>query len=863
MNSSLLLIEVLVLTYPYRDFNLANKTNLDDGIDDIIKFIRKDVDIFDLDEFLVIINEYIRNENLLSILTKISLSLVEHYDHRLYLRELLFDGHEYPGNEDLFYNYGESYKMLIWYYFCRFISTDIILINYLVIKKLPFEDFLLENLSYLRIGDKAIRSILKKGLAENHVHLNGAIHFENQFWYLVGKKNTIDARFKFLEKIGSLNRLKESDIDLEIGILMCILIRYYLISFLNEMSLNEMSENKLCDFLVSKEVNCLFIDFLKGSLNNIFDPKIRLIRVEKIKSIIREIEKSNNNGDDYISEFIKNSRIKGVVNEYWFIYQCLDYLYNKDDIMFGQLFWCYIRVKNALFSMKIQSNQTKGLSYFKHFFSGQNGIIPLEDRYQIFFDHYKQLEFVEYIELRKSMPVTKSSSEAQIYKILKKDVLKFINAYLKWVSNLSEIHKIQYTKPIHFGLVYHFKRTNYSNQTVCLKDYISSKDIRSLAFGQYQNQLMKEVRAIQKLRDEIPELKKYIVGIDVAGNEHNIAPSIFVPVYYMVRNSIQEDSSQDYLNNSIGLTYHAGEVFYSIVTAFRHIDEIITKFRYKSFDRLGHGTALMINLKSYLIQRKVSKLPVIEYLDNLIYIYILKSESEINLSFEPLELLRKIKKCTKIIFDDDISIDILVKWYKMKFESIDTIMSQYEECPLKCPISFNGKDNIEKGWNLEKLIATRHCKEYLKKMATTISIKENIDDLLPYQQIQTYLRNKIIQKGIVIESNPISNARIGLIEDETKFLITEIYAKGLDENHNKRVLVSLNSDDPAIFNTNLIYQYVILEKQLIEYGYSKTDVDEWLDNMRRIGKETTFIPADQSINIIDELQLIIDKLKFD
>ena len=85
----------------------------------------------------------------------------------------------------------------------------------------------------------------------------------------------------------------------------------------------------------------------------------------------------------------------------------------------------------------------------------------------------------------------------------------------------------------------------------------------------------------------------------------------------------------------------------------------------------------------------------------------------------------------------------------------------------------------------------------------------------------------------------------------------------LDENHNKRELVSLNSDDPAIFNTNLIYQYVILEKQLIEYGYSKTDVDEWLDNMRRIGKETTFIPADQSINIIDELQLIIDKLKFD
>ena len=146
-------------------------------------------------------------------------------------------------------------------------------------------------------------------------------------------------------------------------------------------------------------------------------------------------------------------------------------------------------------------------------------------------------------------------------------------------------------------------------------------------------------------------------------------------------------------------------------------------------------------------------------------------------------------------------------------------------------------------------------------METIISIKENIDDLLLYQQIQAYLRKKIIQKGIIIESNPISNARIGLIEDETKFLISEIYAKGLNEDHNKRVQVSLNSDDPAVFNTNLIYQYAILEKQLIENGYSKTDVDEWLDNMRKIGIKTTFIPDNQLIDIVEELRSIKKVLK--
>ena len=197
----------------------------------------------------------------------------------------------------------------------------------------------------------------------------------------------------------------------------------------------------------------------------------------------------------------------------------------------------------------------------------------------------------------------------------------------------------------------------------------------------------------------------------------------------------------------------------------------------------------------------------------------------------------------------------------MKFEAIDTTMNKYERCPLKCPTIFNEKDNLEAEWNLEKLVASRHCKVYLKKMETIISIKENIDDLLLYQQIQAYLRKKIIQKGIIIESNPISNARIGLIEDETKFLISEIYAKGLNEDHNKRVQVSLNSDDPAVFNTNLIYQYAILEKQLIENGYSKTDVDEWLDNMRKIGIKTTFIPDNQLIDIVEELRSIKKVLK--
>lgn len=856
MNSSLLLIEILILTYPFRDLSLLRKKNLNYKKDEIVKFIKRDVDIYDLDEFNILIGEYLEGNELLSILNSLSLSLIEHYDKKLFLRELLFESQEFSNETDIFSDYGENHKMLIWYYICRFISTDIILINYLIIKGLLFEDFLFENMSYLRIGDKSVISFMKKGLAENHVHLNGAIHFENQFWYLIGKKNTKESKFDFLKKIDKLNELKVITVDLEIYILICILVRYYLIKFLSK-NRNE----KLCEYLFGKKINIIFIDFLSGDLQKLSFEN-RSIKISKIKNKIEEIEEVNTEGDDYISTFINNDNIVGVKNEYWFLYKCLNFLHSfqgQADKMFKELFWGYIRVKNTLFNMKVQSNKTKGLSYFSHFFSGQNGIIPLKDRYDIFFSHYKQLDFVRFAEIRKSIPIGNTVLDSKIYKSLKLDVIKFIESYYDWIKKFSESHKIKYgDMNISFGLVYHFKRIKISFENMCLKEYFLTNDLNLLTFGKYQKQMELAVLAIKKLQNEIPNLKKYIVGIDVAGNEHNMDPALFAPIYSSLRNASSKNDKYSNLDTNIGLTYHVGEVFYSIVTAFRHIDEVITEFRYRSFDRLGHATALMIELKSYLAQRKVSKLPIIEYLENLIYIYILESEEGLILKLEPLELIKKIKKCTKMIFDDDnISIENLVLWYKSKFCSIEKIVGNLKKCPLECPLHVQSK--LERTWTIDKLNATRHCKYYLGKMQKIISIKENLNDLEFYLQIQTYLRKKIVRKAIIIESNPISNARIGVIEDESKFLISEIYAKGLDENHEKRLLVSLNTDDPAIFNTNLVYQYVILEKQLIESGYSKTDIDEWLDNMRNIGINSTFLTM-KTVDI-DELKSIKDILE--
>lgn len=77
-----------------------------------------------------------------------------------------------------------------------------------------------------------------------------------------------------------------------------------------------------------------------------------------------------------------------------------------------------------------------------------------------------------------------------------------------------------------------------------------------------------------------------------------------------------------------------------------------------------------------------------------------------------------------------------------------------------------------------------------------------------YKEAQQYVINKIAYKGIIIETNPVSNANIGefnSMNDHPIFMMNDSFDK--DHNH---VMVSVNTDDPGVFGTTLKNQYGIL-----------------------------------------------------
>jgi adenosine deaminase len=109
----------------------------------------------------------------------------------------------------------------------------------------------------------------------------------------------------------------------------------------------------------------------------------------------------------------------------------------------------------------------------------------------------------------------------------------------------------------------------------------------------------------------------------------------------------------------------------------------------------------------------------------------------------------------------------------------------------------------------------------------------------------TQLMDHIKEKGIAIESCPVSNVRTGVVASIDEHPIREFYDRGL--------LVTVNSDDPAFFDTNISFEYTQLHDKL---GFSLADLYSITQNgiksafLTETKKETLLLEVEESYNKI-------------
>ncbi len=806
-----------------------------------------------------------------------------------------------------------------WIMLKQMIDVDILIGVYLVDKGLTnISDMILWD-TLLYTTDTLLEKVLEKGTAELHMHVGASRSFTSiwtEFMNLKTKNKLWENLFKNLK-----NKFNYGKINFEKNTYLFRLIRILLAVYIRECKNNiypktfeEFMKINICD----ENVDMIIQNVLKHIENeryNIEEAKnITLENIQKAICFVMDkfdlqlgpIIKTNFEENYYEEEMKpKNATANSILsrdiltllfNEY---YEIKDHdiilKYNFEGIIlpeqvlifeamkfidstfqnsnygnnFEKLFWHYVKFKNLVYRQIIQEFTVgKGLDMFQSYYKRQN---------KITIDNFISESFYSQI---KSQNIKKFEIRTGAYSDKEKVVKLLLSVFKQYKSILEDDYFVKIeSKPIPLiGIVFHFNKRKDKIKEKCAYDSeIKNKFLNYLS--SQQEEYLKQAKIIGDLRCDIDLLDYYLVGIDTASNENNAEPYIFREAFNYLRSidaiKNRRKRKGSYLKE-IGFTNHVGEEFRDLISGLRHIDETIELFNYKSADRLGHAIALGIDVDKWAEFNQVVCINAEEYLDNLLWEWNLLLEEKINLESTQL-LEQKIYEAVEYIFGftENVSIRELYKAYYIKITNKgcytnivlndnsnkvcalqDYTKKKY--CILNDPNEF-GYELNNTVWSSQMIYRAMQCKYFTKELEKNVTINIDNDTIENYKKIQQIMIKKVGDKQIVVETNPTSNLVIGEFKSFEDYYITN-----LSSPEKEKVIVTINTDDPVIFDTRINNEYALIYDILMrKEKYSSKEVIDWLDKIRKNSLDYSFI-QDRGLNLEElknEIDYIIEQLR--
>lgn len=469
------------------------------------------------------------------------------------------------------------------------------------------------------------------------------------------------------------------------------------------------------------------------------------------------------------------------------------YFGNRDGFRENaDLMLLYLVIKGKIRREFIQTNKLIGFDNFQDFDSVKFQFIPPKYKDKAFWNSYRENIYRYAVQTAlcsgHNMHLEARITPWEIDNFVRWDYRTSIFGK-KTLINRKDFHPIT--------LVVHF---------IKLKD---SKSTSGLEIRHYDTHLMlresteKLISATSDAVDKHPS----IVGIDAAGSELNCRPETFAPYYRLLR-----------CKNISNFTFHAGEDFYDLVDGIRTIDETIKFMDYRFGDRIGHGLALGIDVIEYYNDRHYDIIiPAQILLDNLIWLKYTAINHNITLNASTLyfikEQYRKLivelgySKYSQDSYDYFLSMSLRGDLCSLrKDDYLDEISEEIKFSPVSC-----GDDCSPEVKNLYHHYMYSIDARIKGNRVVTLKLPETFaKDVF---NIQECMLNSLEQRGIVIETNPSSNIKIGRFARYDQHPITRFHSiDSASPQHT--MMVSINTDDKGIFGTSLKNEYSLIALSL-------------------------------------------------
>ena len=859
---------------------------------------------------------YIRN------LQRVSRSLITYRNGVTTIRQWVNEK-EQDISGDIFGNPGVFNKIEIWNLLCRFTAPDF----YIAIAAAEMGhgiEALYEQKSQIKLTDKLLEKSLQKGIAENHLHFHAGYDYEI-LW------------IRYMD-LGYLENQKSTD---PCSRLQMALFRYLSAVYLkgNRASANFqkwlMEEKERRDWEETQKG----FGYLLGVVYDLYHGmEMRFYRDEVYEQALKlylEYESAYGSVQrDYLMNGVYGEYTEyKTSSEFLFLYQSYVYIKeNEQDCFYARLFLQYLRMKNQYFYQVCEQNMLSGIKFFQSKYKRarkamQENVLESSESMLEVFRSQGQLENLTKLEIRVAPCVDADDFSRQDYSRARRNILPqlrdqlvvMLEAYRRYllesvmgVAQTTQMLSRQETRKkemenflecagrelaqrqLHVptvGIVFSFlKREELENMSgsYCWRSMLDNPGTDTVAKLYLRGFMTNIAIALEELRYSIPGLSEYLVGIDAASDENAMEPWMLSGVYRSMRSheyvhpvaKWHEETLKIEKIQNIGFTYHVGEDFRHILSGFRHVDEVLENFGYKAGDRLGHSLVLGTDVDEWLDMNEVVPMPLLEYMENLLWVWGLNVYEGLDLNLQ-LEILEaKILDVAQKIYPhaETLTVRMLYGAYRRKFDSghmkvLEQVAeekneNQYTFCryagrqsKAPCPDSSpRPGDDCYMDWTEEKLLSTNYCPVFEERSGRKELVSVRKKDAPLYKKLQEYLVNKVEQRGIYVEANPTSNSVIGDFSNMQKHPLFFINQKFQSGNH--RIMATVNSDDPAVFNTNveneLAYMYYAAEAK----GYPRSEVLEWIDQIRQYGMDASFISKEKKAEqILTEINTILSSLK--
>lgn len=685
--------------------------------------------------------------------------------------------------------------------------------------------------------DMRLNNILKRGIAENHFHLNGSTKIFELNWICL--MNHIENRGKDFQKFNKiLQHDYVNDLEKKDFYKICqeaALYRLYLFAVLHE---DQFISGKLKSIIEHVEKNVIFMYECLPELQNMIDIAAAVHGAVNEKEHVLDYALEKDTYD------CNNNPCRLLSGERRFLYNCFQYSLGRGADAFTQfdknVFYRYLVIRTFFRSEMIQVNKMVGYSNFEQY----------QLRKEYFIEGRKEYEY-ELICLAINASFLKQnieSLEARICPDIRSvDLAKKINYKIKCVAN-DEIAQKMF-------LVLHFpKRKEERN----FADVPRNADVRKRA--------EKSTNAIVALFEKEEKSGRYIRGIDACASEIGCRPEVFAQYYrYLLDYPILIEN-----NRARGLmaTYHAGEDFFDIVDGLRAIDEVMLFCGLHSGCRLGHALALGINAADYYkFKGNVLVMPKQDLLDDLAWLLVKQGQYGCLLDGKLKSLLeQKFYELFYDIYSSEVSwdgaityLDYYNSWmlrgdypgnYRLSKEEFEHRLA-YVPLQNLCRYEFNSSVpyTLRKNHKYRELYMLYHYDRHVREKGTEEGIFKipcGYDRLV--ESIQDSMIRELASKGIGIETNPSSNYLIGPLKKYEEHPIVRFNGRKLKSTKtNMSLQVSINTDDQGVFDTSLENEYALmtiaLKKAKTEddqFLYDIEDIYAWVDYVRRMGITQTF-----------------------